>query len=238
MRVRSSILFVARTFRRHTQALITWAVIAGCGAAPLLSAQNPDDRYDRYDRNGRYDAYTRLTLLEPGTFIRVRTEQTIDTDRRDGHVFPAVVESDVWDDYHRLAIPAIPRGAPAELLVRTAPDGDLILDMDSVIVDRQRYAVATSRDRVDAPARVDRNQAPAYVGGGALLGTIIGAIAGGGKGAAVGAVAGAAVGASLITHGKFVRVPAGSVLTFRLERGLAVGVRDDGYERDGVHYHR
>jgi len=74
-----------------------------------------------------------------------------------------------------------------------------------------------------------------YVGGGALLGTIVGAIAGGGKGAAIGAVAGA--GAQVVTHGRSVRVPAESLLTFRIEQPLDVGVADRGFNRDGRHYH-
>jgi hypothetical protein len=219
-------------------------LVGGLGGPRIVRAQNPNDRFDhadRYDRNGRYDAYTKLPELDAGTFITVRTRQAIDTDRRDGRVFDAIVESDVWDDDGRLAIPVIRRGSPAELLVRSAPDGDLILDMESVTVDGQRYAVLASPDRIEARGRVDNgNRAPELIGGGALLGTIIGAIAGGGKGAAIGAAAGAAAGAgaSLMTHGRFVRVPAGSVLTFRLDQRLTLGVRDDGFERGQVHYHR
>src|SRR5438874_963812 len=77
-------------------------------------------------------------------------------------------------------------------------------------------------------------------GGGAVLGGIIGAIAGGGKGGALGAAAGAAAGAGaeLVTAGSEVRVPRNSVVTFRLTRPLANGIADDGFTRDGVHYHR
>jgi len=60
------------------------------------------------------------------------------------------------------------------------------------------------------------------VGGGALLGTLLGAIAGGGKGAAIGLLAGAAAGgtAQVLTKGREVRVPAETVLTFRLDQPL------------------
>jgi hypothetical protein len=225
--------------RRAASLIVACALIGGLGVTQILQAQNPNDRYDRYDRDGHYDAYTRLAQLDPGTFVTVRTRQPIDTDRRDGRVFAAEVERDVWDDSGRLAIPAIQRGSPAELLVRSAPDGDLILDMESVTVDGQRYAISASPERVEAQGRVNNgNRAPEYIGGGAILGTIIGAIAGGGKGAAIGAAAGAAAGAGLMTRGRFVRVPAGSVLTFRLEQGLSLGVRDDGFQRGQAHYHR
>jgi hypothetical protein len=204
---------------------------------PALAGQR--GAYDRFDRNGHYDAYTRLAQIEPGTFVSVRTREPIDTDRRDGRVFTAVVENDVWDDYSRLAIPAIPRNSSAELLVRSAPDGDLILDLESVSVGGERYAVSARPDRIEGRASVNNNdRATEFVGGGALLGTIIGAIAGGGKGAAIGAAAGAGAGAAgLLTRGRFVRVPEGSLLTFRLERGLTIGVPDNGFQRDRGHFH-
>ena len=176
--------------------------------------------------------------IEPGTLITVRADEPIETRSRDGRVFTGVVEQGVPDQRDRLAIP---RGSKAELVVRAGGDGDLILDLDSVMVQGQRYAVSAEADRVDAPPRVERDRRPGeLIGGGALLGTIVGAIAGGAKGAAIGAAAGAAAGASgeLITRGPTVRVPQGALLTFRLERPLDVGVADDGYTRDGRHFHR
>jgi hypothetical protein len=61
-----------------------------------------------------------------------------------------------------------------------------------------------------------------FVGGGAVLGTLLGAIAGGGKGAAIGALAGGATGAGaqVLTKGDHVRVPAETVLNFRLESSV------------------
>jgi len=62
------------------------------------------------------------------------------------------------------------------------------------------------------------------VGGGAGLGALIGAIAGGGKGAAIGAGVGAAAGAAgqVLTKGGQVKVPAESVLIFKLDQDLRV----------------
>jgi outer membrane lipoprotein SlyB len=59
-------------------------------------------------------------------------------------------------------------------------------------------------------------------GGGAVLGTVVGAIAGGGKGAAIGAVVGGAGGAAtqVLTRGKEVKVPAETLLTFKLDQPL------------------
>jgi len=192
------------------------AAIAGVVAAATLCVQTA--RAQRYR-----DDLTRLQQIDPGTFITVRTEQSIASDRADGRVFPARVAEDVWDDYSRLAVPAIPEGSPAELVVRAAPGGDLILDLDSVFAHGQRYVVSAEAERIQSDRQLS-NDAPALIGGGAVLGTIIGALAGGGKGAAIGAAAGAATGAGLSIRGRSVRVPAGSVLNFRLERGLVVGV--------------
>jgi len=192
------------------------AAIARVVAAATLCVQTA--RAQRYR-----DDLTRLQQIDPGTFITVRTEQSIASDRADDRVFPARVAEDVWDDYSRLAVPAIPEGSPAELVVRAAPGGDLILDLDSVFAHGQRYVVSAEAERIQSDRQLS-NDAPALIGGGAVLGTIIGALAGGGKGAAIGAAAGAATGAGLSIRGRSVRVPAGSVLNFRLERGLVVGV--------------
>src|SRR5215467_4642025 len=196
--------------------LVRGVAIAGAIAVAILCVQTAHAQRYRVD-------LTRLQQIDPGTFIGVRTEQDIASDRADGRVFPARVAEDVWDDYSRLAVPAIPAGSPAELVVRTARDGDLVLDLDSVIAHGQRYVVSAQAERIQSDRSLSNN-APALIGGGAVLGTIIGAIAGGGKGAAVGAAAGAATGAGLSIRGRSVRVPAGSVLNFRVDRPLVVGV--------------
>ncbi len=65
-----------------------------------------------------------------------------------------------------------------------------------------------------------------YMGGGAALGAIIGAIAGGGKGAAIGAASGAGAGAAtqILTRGS-VKVPAETLLTFKLDAPLRLSGR-------------
>jgi hypothetical protein len=194
------------------------AIIAALGLAPVVSAQRGED----WEWPGNYQ---RLHRINAGTFVTVRTTQGIVSNRTDGRIFSGVVAEDVWDDYGRLAVPAIPRGSRVELLVRTAPDGDLILDLESVYAHGQRYALSAVPERIESGngSRRDNDQTAEFVGGGALLGSIIGAIAGGGKGAAIGAGAGAATGLGLAFRGQSVRVPAGSLLTFRLDRGLVIG---------------
>jgi hypothetical protein len=72
----------------------------------------------------------------------------------------------------------------------------------------------------------------------AFLGTITGAIAGGGKGAAIGAAAGAGAGTQILTRAKKVNVPAESLLTFRLEKLLQMGMANNGITRNGRHDHK
>lgn len=64
------------------------------------------------------------------------------------------------------------------------------------------------------------------VGGGAVLGAIIGAIAGGGKGAAIGGAAGAGAGGVYqgVSKPKQVRIPAETVLDFKLDQPLNIPV--------------
>jgi hypothetical protein len=174
-----------------------------------------------------------------GTSISIRTNQTIDARNNDGLVYSGVVDQDVVDQSGSVAIP---RGSAAELIFRNTPDGDLVLDLESVSVNGQRFAVTSDSQRVSGEQRdgIGTNRRTGeFIGGGALLGTIIGAIAGGGKGAAIGAAAGAGAGAGgqVLTRGRTVRIPAESVLTFRLELPLAMGIADNGYNRGGRHYH-
>lgn len=180
-----------------------------------------------------------LTTIPAGTSISVRTSQRIDVRNNDGQVFRGVVDQDVMDASGRVSLP---RGSMTELMVRNTSNQDLALDLESVTVNGQRYAIAASPERTADRQRdgIGSNRRTAeYVGGGALLGTIIGAIAGGGKGAAIGAAAGAGagIGTQVLTRGKRVSVPAESLLTFRLEQPLDMGVVDNGVTRRGRHYH-
>jgi len=188
-------------------------------------------------------AQTRTTIDADTTFV-IRTTEAIDVKSADGLVFTGTVEKDVLD---RDGGVAVPEGSTVELLARKTGD-EMTLDLESVTVNGQRYAVLADTSTVGTSGQlgagvgtVGANRDTAtYVGGGALLGAIVGAVAGGGKGAAIGAAVGAAAGAGaqIITKGKSVYLPAESLVTFRLARQLNVGVDDTGYFRDNRHYHR
>jgi hypothetical protein len=166
------------------------------------------------------------TVLPAGTSISVRTDEGIDSQNAvEGRTFPASIVQDILDTNGNVVIP---RGSSATLVVRRATEGgtltsgSYILDLDSIRVNGRRYVVNTSDVRAGETG-IGKNQRTAeYVGGGAVLGTLLGAIAGGGKGAAIGAVAGAAAGGGVqvLTKGREIRVPAETVLNFRLEQPL------------------
>ena len=179
-------------------------------------------------------------IIGVGTNISVRTNERIDARNSDGRVFSGVVDQDVRDQSGNVAIP---RGSDAELIVRNAGNNDLVLDLESVTVNGQRYALTAGVDRISDGRRdgIGKNtRTGEFVGGGAVVGAIIGAIAGGGRGAAIGAAAGAGAGAGgqVLTRGSSVAIPAESLLTFRLEQPLELGPADNGFTRDGRHYHQ
>jgi outer membrane lipoprotein SlyB len=97
----------------------------------------------------------------------------------------------------------------------------MALDIQSITVDGRRYVIRTSDLTLESVSGIDKNKRTAKtIGGGAALGSVTGAIAGGGKGAAIGVLVGAAggAGAQVLTRERDVRVPAETVLEFRLDR--------------------
>jgi hypothetical protein len=168
-------------------------------------------------------------VLPVGTELPVRVEETIDSGKAvEGQVYAAEIASDVHDAEGNVVIP---RGSNAQVLIKSASKGgkikgasDLVLDMKSVSIEGQQYRLETAdlaqkgRDGVGINKRTGE-----FAGGGAAIGAIIGAIAGGGKGAAIGAGAGAGAGTlgQLVTKGS-IKIPAETVLTFKLDGPLRV----------------
>jgi hypothetical protein len=191
-------------------------------------------------------AFAQADRVPVGKDITVRTNEKIDLKgASDGRIYTGVVDRDVMDSSGHVAIP---RGSNAELIVRNVSSSERAVDLESITVGGNRYVVAaTGQENTSETQKegVGKNKRTAkYVGGGAVIGSIIGAIAGGGKGAAIGAIAGGAAGAGAqtITRGRDIHVPAESLLTFRLDRPLelrtGLNSRDNGYDRNGQHFHR
>jgi len=183
-----------------------------------------------------------LSQIPSGTTVQVRATQPIRSSSYDGRIYQGIVDNDVMDDQGRLAIAS---GATAELMVRRTGDNEFIIDLESITVNGRRYAIDANSTVVGTSGDRDPNlginkETGKYVGGGAIIGSIIGAVAGGAKGAAIGAGVGAAAGAGaqIATHGGTIDVPSEALLSYRLSRPLNLDVRDTGYDREGVHYHR
>src|SRR5215813_11938255 len=95
----------------RTIALGTAMMFSGFALAPALAQRGND-----WDWDGNF---RRAARINAGTFIEVRTTQAITSNRADGRMFTGVVNQDVWDDYGRLSVPAIPRGSRVNMTVRT-----------------------------------------------------------------------------------------------------------------------
>ena len=207
--------------------------LAPSSGAPTEQAQSsrPRDRSsDASDTAANDTPRRRLTaaqaiVIPTGTQLQVRTNQAIDSKVASaGQTFSAEIANDVTDESGRVVIP---RGSPAALVIKQASAGkvksnSLVLDMQSISVQGKEYDVETADVSEAGKQGVGMNKRSGkYMGGGAALGAIIGAIAGGGKGAAIGAASGVGAGAAtqVLTRGS-VKVPAESLLTFRLELPL------------------
>ncbi|HYZ87187.1 MAG TPA: hypothetical protein VE621_22410 [Bryobacteraceae bacterium] len=174
--------------------------------------------------------------LPAGAELVIRANEPIEVNtQRDvaGRTFSAQIARDIVDADGRVIVPA---GSPAELRVVNSSTGgaggspNLELTVSSITVNGRRYEIEAAPEKASSGTGIGANRRTAtMVGGGAVLGTLIGAVAGGGTGAAVGAAAGAAAGgaAQVLTRGKEVRVPAETVMTFRLESPI----RLRGYQR-------
>jgi hypothetical protein len=169
-------------------------------------------------------------VIPAGRILTVRNNDTIDSHlAAAGQFYPAEIARPVTDAFGHVVIP---RGSAASLIVRSVRaqgkvegESELALDLDSVTIEGRRYRVETADIVEKGKEGVGANSRTAkFVGGGTVLGTILGAVAGGGRGAAIGAVSGAAAGTATqtVTRGKGVRVPAETILTFRLEAPVRI----------------
>jgi len=194
-------------------------------SAPVPRQQTHAPRYHPEESAIR----TQTFLLPVGTEVAVRTDDTIDSGKAvPDQTYAAEVYRDVLDQTGAVVIP---HGSNAQIVIRSAKGGSvtgtsgLVLDLQSVSVDGRLYQLSTTDLAQSGRAGLGKNKRTGeFAGGGAIVGAVIGAIAGGGKGAAIGAGAGAAAGAGaqVATKGGAIRVPAETILTFKLDRALRV----------------
>jgi len=181
------------------------------------------------DRANPRAANGRRLEAPAGTELVVRTVETIDSKTAGpDQIFSGIIEQQVTDANGRVIIP---ESSSAQLMIRNLSSGgatgspEMVLDVQSITVDGRKYLVSTTDLTEDSDRGIGTNKrTAATVGGAAAVGTIIGAIAGGGKGAVIGGVIGAAGGAAtqVLTKGHNVKVPAETLLRFRLDKPVTL----------------
>jgi hypothetical protein len=163
--------------------------------------------------------------IPAGTALEVRTNESINSkDTAEGRTYQAEISTEVIGANGQVLIP---KGSPAELVVLEMREKSGIkgpgiqLGLQSVTVNGTRYLVVSREVEQTGGLGTNRRTAE-MVGGGAALGTLIGATAGGGKGAVIGGLVGAAAGAAvqILTQGNEVRIPAETVMNFRLNETM------------------
>jgi hypothetical protein len=172
----------------------------------------------------------REVTLEAGTPVVVRTTTALSTDSNAaGERFTATLAQPLVAGNVVVA----PKGAEVEGQIAAADKGGRVKGRASIAVrllsvttsNGERLPIATNTVSRIAPATKKKDAMKVGIGAG--IGSIIGAIAGGGKGAAIGAGVGGAAGggAVLATRGDPAKVPAESVLSFRLTAPASITVR-------------
>ncbi len=161
-----------------------------------------------------------------GTSLTIRTTKSIDTDQNKvGDTFAATLDVPLTVGDRVV----VPKGTEVDGKIAYAKESgkitgqsQLILELTDLKLSGKSYILRTS-DYSEAGASRTAETAKA-AGGVAAVGAIIGAIAGGGKGAAIGAASGAAVGtgAVVLTKGTTLKIPAETLLEFKLERDLVI----------------
>jgi hypothetical protein len=207
---------------KHVLALlVTCSLLLGSALAQNYPQTVPQGSQQVNAQNG---------VIPAGTEVQIRTNDNITADQQSvGRQYSAEIARDIVGDNGQMLIP---RGSPAVLTVGKVSSGTLgvqsnevALGLQSVTVNGRTYNVQSNDVQASSDRGIGANKRTAVMtGGGAALGTLIGAIAGGGKGAAIGAAVGAAGGATtqVLTRGHEVKVPAESVLTFKLDQPLSL----------------
>jgi len=221
-------LIVAGTVTARRPVIAAPANSAGNGPAPVMLSVNPPPAppvitawYEPVKPTPLVAPAAPAPLVAPaGTTIVVRLNEALGTQRnRPGDHFDGILAEPIMVNGRVAA----PRGSEVNGIVReSAPSGrlkgraELMIAINSIVVRGQRIRIHTASDIRTSARHRKRNLF--LIGGGTGTGAAIGALAGGGIGAAIGAGAGAAAGFTdaVVTGRRQVRIPAESVLTFRL----------------------
>jgi hypothetical protein len=180
-------------------------------------------------------ADSRPSVLEPareqrrsvpaGTMFRVRLYNAIDSRSRSGDPFVASLSAPVTVDEKTI----LPKGTVVHGIIRQISSSGRLKGRASVTLalDRMEWNgadVPIDTNSITLTSADHKKRNLAWIGGSSAAGALIGGLLGGGKGALIGAGAGGAagVGTAAATGRRQVRVPAESLLTFRLAQPVAI----------------
>ena len=176
-------------------------------------------------------------IIDALTTMIVRVPDAISTDESDGRVFRSFVAQDVRNRRRALIIP---RSSEVELIIRRLPDNEMVLDLDSVTVNGERFGLDTAAYATESESNClgATNKRTMQYAGNPMLATFLTGMTSSAEGTVTDTCACiAGTGPRLMARGCSIEVPANSLLTFRLVQPLRTGVLDNGYMRAGVHYH-
>jgi len=147
--------------------------------------------------------------IPAGTQIVLLTDNRIDARATTGRVFPAQILDPIPDAAGQVLVPA---GTMAQLTVAGGPDG-VQLALSSVTINGRLFPAVSSPPE-DRAGGAGLGRPPEFAAGGAPLGTLIAAT--------IRRLAEPDIGGTppIQTRGSAVRVPNGTVLTFRLDRPI------------------
>jgi hypothetical protein len=203
-------------------------LLVGC-ARNTQASGDTDNSVSKPGVLGRIFETTKPITVPDGTLLDVVLNQSISTaQNRSGDSFQATLASPVVID-EKTVIPkdSLVKGH----IVDARPSGHLRgvahldLTLDSVEVNGQHYEIATGDFGRTGKNHNKRNGV--LIGGGAGLGAVIGGVAGGGVGALIGSSVGAGAGTAgaAFTGKKDIRVPAETMLSFRLARPVTIPMK-------------
>lgn len=177
-------------------------------------------------------------IIDAFTTMIVRVPDGISTDESDGRVFRSFVAQDVRNRRRALIIP---RMSEVELIVRRLPDNEMVLDLDSVTVNGERFGLDAAPHAVESECNCSgaTNKRAIEYAGNPMIGSFLTGMTSSAEGTSTATCAciAAGTGTRIIPRGSSIEIPANSLLTFRLVQPLRTGVVDNGYMRAGVHYH-
>lgn len=226
------------TFKLLTAALMV--ILAGCtkdpvsttdmvrGAStsnpsrPPISIPSPVDQHETLQATTKGEKL----VLPVGTVLRVRLYNSIDTTRaRLGDSFLAALSTPVTLGHQA----ALPRGTIVRGTIKNLSTAGRFKGRASVTLTLNRMEwndtdLSIDTNSVTWTSADHKRRNLAWIGGGSGVGALIGGLVGGAKGALIGAGAGLGAGftGAAITGKRKVRIPAESVLTFRLVRPISI----------------